>query len=270
MKNFLVLFLVVLFLFSCESDNSNSKNNDSNDSPVNIEEANIIYSDDFESGDFFLNGTESIWTDKALVSICVLEDKNSVADFNFKGSSDLSKDAMSELRFDLGKLYTEIWIRFDLFIPKNYKHRDGISTDNNKFFRLYPETYDDSEKIGASLMKNTDGNGGSSMAIDYSKQADWGLSLAAGGIAQNFITDVDLGEWMQVKICVKTAEGDTPAYIAIYKNKSLFIEKSVALDYDPDINGLRYGYLLGWSNSGFDEDTHLLIDNIFFTTKDPD
>ena len=261
------IFILLFAFMSCaDSDSSSEKNGD--DGSQNLNEADIIFSDDFESGDLFLN--ESKWTEKASVSITKTKDGNSVADFTFKGSSDLADDAMSELRFDLGKLYTEIWIRFDLYIPSNYEHRDGVSTDNNKFFRMWPETYNDAEKVGASLMRNNDEIGGSSMAIDYSKQADWGLSLAAGGIVQRFITDADLGKWMEVKLYVKTSEGDSPAHIAIFKNRELFIEKQVALDYNPDVNGLRYGYLLGWSNSGFNEDTHLYIDNIYFTTKDPD
>ncbi len=30
-------------------------------------------------------------------------------------------------------------------------------------------------------------------------------------------------------------------------------------------HGYRFGYMLGWSNSGFNEETHLLIDNVVFS-----
>lgn len=274
------LFLFQLGLLACtDASASDSSENIEPYSPesiisaeqpsINLETAKVIYTDNFNSGDFALNDDSTIWTDKAMVSIVELKDGNKAADFNFKGNHDLSADAMSELRFDLGKLYTEFWMQFDVYIPKNYTHRDGESTDNNKFFRLWPETYSDSEKIGASLMRDKS-NFGSLIAIDYSKQADWGLSLAAGGTASDYISINDLGKWIRVKVYIKTASTSSFAEIAIYKNGSLFIQDSPALDYNPSVNGVRYGYLLGWSNSGFDEDTHILIDNFYITENEPD
>lgn len=217
--------------------------------------AEIIFEDDFESGSF-----ASFWSDKAYVSISgeVSKESSYSARFHFKGGES-GDDAMSELRFDLGQLYTELLIDFDLYIPMNYVHRDDVSTDNNKFFRLWPNDYDDREKLGASLMYSPSG---SKMAIDYSKQADWSLSLAAGGMVDRFISETDLGKWMHVTLSIYAAHSPTPAYIGIYKNGKMCIEKTVPLDYDLAVNGYRFGYLLGWANSGFDEDTDIYIDNV--------
>jgi len=224
----------------------------------------VIYEDNFESGAF-----NPFWTDRAYVYMSSSNTQSTkeqsrygqfAAQFLFKGGAS-GEDAMSELRFDLGQIYPELTISFDLYIPDNYVHRDDVSTDNNKFFRLWPNEYNDKEKVGASLMYEPTG---SKMAIDLVLREDWGLSLAGGGTAGRFITNSDLGKWMHVDLSVYSGDGDDYAYLSIYKNGDKFIEYSQALDYDPTVRGYRYGYLLGWANSGFEEDTRLMIDNVVF------
>ena len=53
--------------------------------------------------------------------------------------------------------------------------------------------------------------------------------------------------------------------LRVYKNGQLFLESVEIPNHDGETtSGYRYGYLLGWANSGFNDDTVLYIDNVKF------
>lgn len=172
-------------------------------------------------------------------------------------------DAHAELRFDLGALYSELTIEFDLWIPSNYKHRLDGST-NNKFFRAWHSTYSSLSKIGASLVRGSDDNR-STIGSDYVKPANTSMSTAVMS-ASNYISPTDRAVWIAVKIEIRAPTPSTPGMIRIYKNGSVFLTDN-AVPYRSDANGqnYRYGYLLGWANSGFAEDTYIWMDNAKFS-----
>lgn len=105
--------------------------------------------DGFESGS--IAGPLWIGTTSVSASADRAHAGSYAARFRFAGNTALDADAFSELRFDLGAVYPELWVRYRLYIPDNYIHRDATGSDNNKFIRLWGSTYDDLEKVGASL-----------------------------------------------------------------------------------------------------------------------
>lgn len=212
----------------------------------------LIFEDNFNS-----STPSSYWNGQANVKV-----KNGSYEFYFKGGGD-SSDSWAEARFDLKKQYNEITIIYDLYIPHNYFHRDTSSGDNNKFLRVWTDTYNDLEKMGMS-MGPQDSSGTSFIGEDYSLQSGWGTSTYVNH-SNNFITPSDRGKWMAIKIYVKTASDSSPAEIKLYKNGALLHQNTnIQNNYVPGQQGIRHGYLLGWANSGFSQDTYILIDNVKF------
>jgi hypothetical protein len=221
--------------------------------------SDVIFQDDFGSGAF-----SGMWSSQN--SVTIIADTisgrttSNVASFKYKGKAD-GEDSMAELRFDLGTMHPQLSIQFDMYIPENYHHRTA-SPSNNKFFRLWPESYNDKEKLGSSMQP--DGSGASGLGPDYSTSPTWPISTAVGGATPDFISAEDKGKWISVIIDVVHANGDQKGYIRISKNSREFFLARFNNDYNSSTPGYRYGYLLGWANSGHDVDTYIYIDNAEF------
>lgn len=229
---------------------------------VHAATADVIAEDDFESGKL-----SPVWGSLTSASVVDLP-KETKRDgramrFFFKGGNSTA-DSFSEARFDLGREYLQLTIEFDMYVPTNYNHRrPGDNTNNNKFFRLWTKTYDDLEKVGASML--TEG-GGSTIGSDYRKAVDKGQSTAVMN-ESGFITAEDRGRWMAVRIDVKAATDKSLGSIKIFKNGKLHLNDSTIKNHVAGEQGYRYGYLLGWANSGFSEDTIIYLDNVRFLDR---
>ncbi|MES2933926.1 MAG: heparin lyase I family protein [Pseudomonadota bacterium] len=232
-------------------------------SPVAAAGMSPIAADNFESGK-----ASALWNSFAYVTVKPLpaatgRSGNGLA-FGYVGNPVDTRDATAEARFDLKKEYVELAIEYDLFIPANYKHiTPSDRADNNKFLRLWQVSYSVGEQIGAGTLPQGL-NGESKIGTDYKKFPDWGVSTAIKQ-ADNFITLSDLGQWMTVKIHVKAPSDKSKGVIQIYKNGNLLLNDVAVPNNLPGLQGWRYGYLFGWANSGFREDTVLYIDNVKFS-----
>jgi hypothetical protein len=227
--------------------------------------AAALFSDGFETGNLSntQNGVKWDSSTSTKVDSTILKNGKYSLKFNYAAAA-ADGDSFSEQRFDLGALYKELWFDFDLYVPSNFTHRDSPGTDNNKFFRLWGVTYDEAEKVGASFWPQGDG---------YSLvQADWDLGGGPGpngAIARNFISSSDRGNWMNVKIHIIAATSAAPGTLQIWKNGTLVIDNSgIVKNYSGSKpNAYRYGYFLGWSNSGFNTETNFFIDNLVISTE---
>lgn len=218
-----------------------------------------IFEDNFDSGKASVN-----WTDLSYVTVVPLPVETGRTGyglrFHYVGNANDTIDATAEARFDLKAEYTDISMEFDLFIPSNYIHiRPSDRADNNKFFRLWRVTYGQGDQIGASTVSQS---GGSAIGADYKQQATWGVSTGLSPY-NSFITSDDLGKWMAIKLNAIAPKNDTQkGSIQIWKNGQLIVRVDAVADSEPGDQGWRFGYLLGWANSGFRDDTDLYIDNV--------
>lgn len=230
--------------------------------------AEVIFSDNFGTGDLSYSESGFKWTNRTRVEV-VPENAYTgthAARFRYPGSPDPEKDAWAELRFDLGAWYPELWIQYHLFIPENYVHR-GESWSNNKFLRVWGTDYDDLEKVGFSLFWN--GEGGSDLNSEWNTGTGIGTKVHRTGAGDGFITDADRGEWIEIKVqLIASGSEEQPGTIRLWKNDELVINhENMVKNYDPNAkHAYRYGYILGWANSGFTETTDLYVDNIVFAT----
>jgi len=223
--------------------------------------AQVIAEDDFEQGSW-----KSFWGSRRSVTISTEQPRSGVRSARFEFEAEPpGGDSFSELRFDLGREYRELTIEFDLYIPPNYFHRPE-SPNNNKFFRLWLNDYDDVEKLGASLLSQGT-SGESRIGTDYSKEAHRSISTGVKN-APDFITASDKGKWTAIRIYVKAASDAENGIIRIYKNGQLFLNDTGLRNHIPGTQGYRHGYLLGWANSGFAQETVFYIDNVRFLAGD--
>lgn len=234
----------------------------------------LLFTDTFESGGFSTTQNGVSWGSRSNVTNQAGRGVGGSrsAQFAYAGSAS-GGDATAECRFDLGAYYRELTIKFDLYIPNGseswggaaYAHR-GDSPNNNKFFRLWPTTYDDQGKVGASTFAQS---GFSSINTEYNRGSGMGEYVANGNArSNNFITSADLGTWMAIQIYVKAPTSTTLGTVRIHKNGSVAEMYDGITYHSTAVNGYRYGYLLGWSNSGFASTTYLQIDNVRFYSGD--
>lgn len=222
--------------------------------------ADVVFKDDFESGQ-----ASSWWNGLTSVAVVPLPSgvgrTGSAMQYTYLGNLDDTKDAFAEARFDLKAEYKNLTIKFDLYIPKNYVHqKPSDRIDNNKFFRLWRVQYTVGDHIGASMLSEPDGD--SLLGVDYKLDPTWGITTGINP-TENFISAADRGSWMAVRIEVEAPKSSTEfGAIRIFKNGKIFVETNKVTDVEPGEQGWRFGYLLGWANSGFKETTIIYLDNV--------
>lgn len=260
-----ICFLCIISVFACFAcTDENTKDDDGN------EALQGIYQDNFENGiSFELAENGFKWEGKVDVNIATdpFEPSNKVAGFTFGGDVEENDDSFSELRFKMDRLYQELWIRYRLYVPENYYHRDAEGSDNNKgYIMLWSGEYNNECNIlvanswwpladgGTKSMGQWKTNTNTSR--HYNEETYSGISIDQSA---------DLGKWQDIVIHVKVADFELKnnGILQIWKNGTL-INSHIDIDnYSRDgiLNGIDQGYILGWSNSGFAEDTLLLVDD---------
>lgn len=186
-------------------------------------------------------------------------------------------EAMTEQRFDLGAAHREIWIRYWTRVPVNYYHNNPASgAANNKFFALWMDGYSQ-EGDGSTFWLSLEnaGSGNSNLAFTSSK----GYFNASMGMQQGtpFINATrDRGRWMSVVIHLKcqSSDGNIDGVVETWrrwKNEASYTKihsaNNVNLRVPPGgPNGFKMGYLFGWANGEYLEDTEWLVDDFEVST----
>jgi hypothetical protein len=224
-----------------------------------------FFTENYSTGDFSHTEGGVSWLTGTAVNVTVNSGRGNpgyAAQYEYSTSAGTN----AEIRFDLGALYTELTIKFDLYIPNGgeawggaaYSHSQGT---NRKLFRLWPATYDDYEKVGASLWEDPNSDNWSELLLDWNTGSGIGPKPPHG---YAFITSADLGTWVAVKIYVKAATVSTNGSLRVYKNGTLWCDASNAVNNyrSGEAHAFRYGYLLGSANGGYPATTRLQIDNV--------
>ena len=255
--------------------------------------ADIIFTDDFESGSLHEGSKQQngfFWRIGDDTEVSTENKKNGSYSlrFFFEGKED-GKDASSEQRFYLGGHHPDIWVKYDLFIPSNYVHRNSTGSDNNKgFLWLWAQGYSCKEregpKLGSHFWPRDNGDSKVSMYAtacengEQKIQEHWLSTEEGDGKSNNGIINDDRGHWMTLIMHAKYAtKANNDGVFEMWKtnwrgetDKLMNIHNGAWYSTQPNSNeparGFDQGYLLGWANSGFDEDTIIYLDNIVFST----
>lgn len=248
-----------------------------------------LYSDGFESGDY--SGGDGITWSQAfspytyIVTSPVRTGTYSM-DLRFAATADLT-DYSVEPRFNFTQIDRQAWVEYYIYLPTNYKHRSqGDGSQHHKFFAFWGGTDDDYGNAGRPkivlelwrgadddhsnlrCIENMDGSG-TSFEIDD----PYYPMIGSGGV-------VTLGEWTRVRVFVDTGTvGDDNAVIKVWINDTVTHSQTGILNtehgsgptYAPGNSKFYWnrGYLMGYTNGGYDAQTDYHIDDFAVYDSDP-
>ena len=236
-----------------------------------------IMTDSFESGGLSHTENGFVWysSGRTSVSSDISHTGSHSLKFAFEGKA-YDLDASAEQRFDLGAAYPDVWIQFYIYYPDG---SEGIgpryilrSEGNNKFLRLWGSSPNRRDKglatveVGASTW--TISNQYAKLGSEY---ASWFNGVSVKHMGQyntpsyEFVTSSTIGTWIKVKYHAKVASpANNDGVIQIWVNDVLKTDLHTLETYPGNgyLNGYTAGYLLGWANTGFDENTNIYIDDV--------
>ncbi|MCH2534837.1 MAG: polysaccharide lyase [Bdellovibrionales bacterium] len=283
----------------------NNCNDSTNNDDTNVSDGNtapppsskgIIFHDNFESADLLTtnsdgfewlntNRTSIVNSDQYVVWNGSLINNGPIANRQWEGyNGDHSmrfrypaNQYMAEQRFSLGKPYKDLWIYFALRVPINFKHGTNSPT-NSKLFAIWMDGYSNKGDGSTVIWEYwNSGDGGSNVTVHYSP----GGGGSAGGHIQStpFIKyPEDQGRWMEIILHVKASSknGVNDGLVELYNRKDgektftqIHLLENIQLNYPPtgEPQGWAKGYLMGWSNPSFSEDTEWLMDDFTVSTS---
>jgi hypothetical protein len=233
----------------------------------NMVSAATLFEDGFESNGLQTVSNNVRWGASTSAQVSTAYAKNGTHSlmFTFK-ATDETRDSWSEQRFSLGKPFKEIWISYDIRIPENYYHRDSsVGTSNNKgFIMLWSGDYEDPSGplIGTEFWPESDGSSNSSIRL-----FGVGFDKHFWGACNEIVKISDRGKWIKITTQTKYAtSANNDGIMRLWKTYSdgtteLACNISNGAWYAQSAPGFDSGYLMGWSNSGYAEETRFYIDN---------
>lgn len=250
-----------------------------------------FFEDDFSTGDLSRTGGGFAWGmdgDGQLgpnVAVSTLNpypgDSHSLA-FTYPAKPD-GADATAEQRFTIGVPgHPEIWLEYWFHLPVNFAHRPQTGPVNNKFLRVWGGDYGGSQlgylgnnpKAGASYDPRGAGSwlygqwgDHDNLLFTGQDRPHWDPAWNPGGTSGA----IPFGAWSQIRYHFELASaedaGDGSYELTVDGTSKIH---KVDLDfYGDNTNDLRWGYLMGWSNSGFDETTTIHVARFKIWSQDP-
>jgi len=236
--------------------------------------AQPLFVDGFESGNRSHTENGIRWTDPTRTSVNSVQPQagSYALEFFYPAAAD-GQDSFSEQRFDLGGNFPEIWLKYDVYIPANYYHRRQAASANNKsIVTLWSGSYGASASdqfLGFEHWPSGDGNSRISIHPGPGRN-DMGHTMTSALFVDRAR---DLGKWIEWIVHIKVASSaNNDGVVQVWKrtegyNRELVININDLNNYTSYNNLFTTGYLLGWSNSGFAEDTMLYIDNVVISRE---
>ncbi|MDZ7759322.1 MAG: hypothetical protein U5L00_03585 [Desulfovermiculus sp.] len=183
-------------------------------------------------------------------------------------------ESWAEQRFNMGGSYPELWIAYWIRIPTNYIHgTGGGGSVNQKFAAFWTVSYNDSVDPSCVLnfWPNNANDGGSRSTVVINN----------GGHQQSYDDFIeypeDQGRWMHVVVRMKlsSSQGAQNGRLEWWRrwegeNSYTKLADITNIDWDvpSDSPGWSAGYLMGWANGSYDENTEFLLDDFTMSTTD--
>ncbi len=237
----------------------------------------VLFSDSFESGDFShtengarWNGINNHPNDYVVISTDRAHTGTRSAKFHYAAQS-VGGDSWAELRFDIGSNRQEIYIRWYVFFPTNFTVRNDPPF-NNKFILIWGNDYNN-DKVMAGLEFDRQTDTSISFATKSAKvyQGTGWVRDCSGGIGDigaSWTMDSSyLGRWVEFQIHDKIDSGAGDGAFRMWID-GVLVKNAINLHWNgaPCSPGyIRNGYLMGWANSGYSNNTDIYIDDVVFS-----
>lgn len=202
-----------------------------------------------------------------------------------------ANESWAEQRFvmnddDVG--YPEVWFSFWIRVPPNFSYASGDggpASDNDKWLAIYMDDYSvhgSGSTAVYNLWPSRDEEAGSartSLSASPAERDDRGSYGHTDGLDDFMVPSRDRGRWMRSvhRLTTNSAPGKADAEMQWWRRWEdddefeLVAEKT---DYvfsppaDSDApQGWNKGYLLGWSNGTYAEDTEFLVQDVGLSTE---
>lgn len=227
--------------------------------------ASTFFTDGFESGDSTHTENGVTWGSGGTITTDNPRTGSYSIRFAFPATAD-NVDSSREKRFYLTTPLSEFWVRMWIWIPANYKHRLPSDTStNNKFLAIYANPYGDP---GFQMNLSTSRVNDYQSTLDIHKYNNGPEAPPISNAYASFIVPDDFGEWVEIitRVKVPTDATSSDGIVQVWKNSVLIADhQSVAMFGSDGRNYIDQGYILGWSNSGYDEETIFYIDDVEFS-----
>jgi hypothetical protein len=182
-------------------------------------------------------------------------------------------NALPEFNFGLGRDVKEVWFEWELWIPSNFTIRGGESPSNNKFWDVIGATYSsgDGPAFLWEMVRGTDGDGTAMSRILARRASNPGaLPELVQGERLEFIGDgasypAKRGQWNTIRSHIKLPSEWNVVSDGRWR---IWINGTLFRDFDGyDFGGrsnaggselkniIRQGYLHGYANTGYTDDT---------------
>lgn len=260
------------------------------DVPVTVEAPIVVppeptFRDDFTSLDLKKTSNGVAWG----ASNAGSGDKLPVVttDFLYKGKPSLKftfgggvpeDDAWCEQRFTLGKEMSEVWIQYHRYYPSGLElvnvgpkwvHRNAPGSDNNKIITLWGGPYKGYTIAVGIAAWETGGRDVIYAGYGTNQLSGFGQRDLPAAAAQD---DSTLGRWVKVLAHFKAATAaNNDGVIQYWEDGILKLDSRSIPLYPKDGvgNGFNDGYLMGWSNTGFEQTTHCYVADFTLSDKPP-
>jgi hypothetical protein len=258
----------------------------------------VVFFDDFESGELVSRGRGFRWNNSNRASIvrrdgCAVWNNRPIENCGASAFSDTWEGAPesggnhalrfrypagqeeAEQRFTIGSAHPEMWASWWMRVPVNFEHL-SVRNPNNKLFMFWMDDYSDKgdgSTVGMEFRPN--GEGGSNWYVKVSPGGN--VTLRGDQGSTPFIAyPGDQGRWMKIVVRMKaeSSEGAADGIVQVWRRWEG--QNSFALTHDLNAQPIRLpaegprgfsaGYLMGWANSTYGEDTEFLLDNFTLST----
>ena len=167
-----------------------------------------------------------------------------------------------------GDGYMELWLEWDMYTPTNFTHR---GEGNNKIIYLHNDYGEENggieywpDRTPASLSDPANGKSYPTHVYRTSSNTPFG-HYPQPNFGNIVFDPAEAGTWSRFKLHYKKSDaGLSNASVQFYKNDVLLIDRVNFDDYNPargirPITGIK---LMGWSNSGYLNETDFYWDNL--------
>lgn len=281
-------------VFSVDDGTASPVNSSAFPIVINADVSGLIYHEDFSTGGFGSGMSNFRWSASgSSVTVVQNTDRDGnpnvyMARFRYlswSGGGSVNDKKWAEKRFhtapsgEIAYGYPVFCESFWLFVPTNFLHDnvDGGSS-NNKLFMTWMDDYAGSGD-GSTVGMEYRPEGSGSYWYTKNSSGDGGSLGGDTAAASGFIVVPDnQGEWMQIagRFTVETSPGAHDGKIEIWRRwygeawvKTHNVTgRTIKLPDTGDEGSLGFsgGYLLGFDNSAYANDTDWYVDDIYFGT----